>query len=181
MEKYNDTTKYFILEKDRAIQNTPIVRNNFTDAKYSKYFVEKKYSKFPNFMVLPTLEIHTTSFQDVMLYPFLMLKSKLLCVIKILDSSIEFKQVMISNKFQNEIYGLPLIQRVNCLTENSKISSNKKHLLYAELDYKKISNFTIFYIDGLTEDYVVVREDLAEGLLELGISGIVMSEVNVSR
>lgn len=171
--------KYFLIQKDDRYEGTPIIMSIPTEVISTVNLRDKAYHLFPEITTLPIYENSNIDFVDILCSPLLLVSEICFGVIKIYHPYIRSKKIVLMNKSINKVYFLPLIPRISCLTENSKLNLDKSHIEYAELDYNKIKHESIFYIGDVTNNYAIVRLDIIESMLKRGARGFYITEIDV--
>lgn len=171
--------KYFLIQRDSVYSSIPNIKNIPTNLISTMDLRDKKYSKFPNVSTLPIYESENLEFIDIISSPFLLVTDTCYRVIKMYQPYISSKKIVLSNQTHNKMYHLPIIPRICCLTENSKISADGSSIHYCELEYEKIKHHGLFYIGDITENAIVFRLDVLESMLKRGVKGLVIKEIDI--
>ena len=73
-----------------------------------------------------------------------------------------------------------LIFYVDCLSIYSKLTKDRSTILEGVLNKGKVSDCSIFYLEGVGSLYTVVRMDLVESILRRGAKGLELNEVKLA-
>ncbi len=173
--------KYFLVSEDERYQNKASITNVPMNQIRIEYLRDKKYHLFPAITILPIYSSKEIDFLDLVCFPFFMVSDTFMSTLKIYLPFLKSKTIILENANGHKTYKLPLIPRINCLTQNSKLSIDKSCIEYAELDYSKVKNHSVFYIGDITKNYVVMNLDILESVLKRGIRGISIKEIDVTE
>lgn len=171
--------KYFLIQKDERYLSAPVVKHIPTEIIPTIQLRDKAYHLFPEIMTVPIYEGSDVDFIDMLSAPFLLVSELCFGVIKMYNPYTRSKKMVLMNKDTNKVYHLPLIPRISCLTENSKLNIDKSHIEYAELDYEKVKQHGIFYIGDSSSNYIVIRLDMLESMFKRGAKGFGIKEIDV--
>ncbi len=171
--------KYFLVSDNELYSNRPVVKHVPTNKIKTEYLRDKKYNLFPNITILPIYDTKEIKFTDAICSPFFIISDNFFKVLQIYNPFLKSKTIILENSNEHKTYKLPLIPRINCLTKNSIISKDHTHIEFAELDYNKIKNHSIFYIGDVSKNYVVMNLDILESALKRGIKGIDLKEIDI--
>lgn len=173
--------KYFLVSEDERYHNKANISHVPTDRITTEYLRDKKYHLFPDVTILPIHTSNKTDFLDLVCSPFFMVSDTFFSVLKIYNPFLKSKTIVLENTNEHKTYKLPLIPRIACLAQNSKISIDKSRIEYIELDYEKVKYHSVFYIDDVTDNYVVMNLDILESVLKRGIRGLSITEIDVTE
>ena len=171
--------KYFFIQKDGHYGGMPAIQHIPTTRIPTAHLRDKAYHLFPDITTLPIYEGSAIDFVDILSSPFLLVSELCFDVIKMYHPYTRSKKMVLMNKDTNKVYHLPLIPRISCLTENSKLNIDKSYIECAELEYEKVKRHELFYIGDSTSNYAVIRLDMLESMLKRGARGFGIKEVDV--
>ncbi len=173
--------KYFLVTEDEIYKNRPHITNVPMDRIKIEYLRDKKYHLFNDITILPIYNSKRIDFLDLVCFPFFMVSDVFFSTLKIYVQFLKSKTIILENASGHQTYKLPLIPRVTCLSANSRISIDKSRIEYAELDYEKVKDHSVFYIGDVSENYIVMNLDLLESVLKRGIRGVSIKEIDVTE
>ncbi|TQR41803.1 hypothetical protein [Paenibacillus popilliae] len=111
--------------------------------------------------------------------PVPIVSTRLQQLLLLYDANLFFKPVALLDQAnqRQEMYWLLIPDRIDCLSEASKLHPNKtlKHLV---IDIAKIGSSKFFQVDGLLETVIVIRLDVAESMLRRGFTGYRLQRVD---
>lgn len=81
----------------------------------------------------------------------------------------------------NATYFLPVIEEVECFSDQCHFSNMGNRVTELVLEEEKISSFPLFRIKGYDRKCLVGRLDFVESLLRRGVKGVTMTEVKLSN
>ncbi len=171
--------KYFLVTEDERYKNKANITHVPRDRIKIEYLRDKKYHLFYDITILPIYNTKEVDFLDLVCFPFFMVSDNFFNTLKIYAPFLKSKTIVLENASGHKTYKLPLIPRITCLSQNSRISIDRSRIEYAELDYKKVKNYNVFYIGDVSENYVVMSLDILESALKRGIRGISIKEIDV--
>lgn len=169
--------KYFLLSKDKAFITAPDILNWYEDL---KLIDEKNLYKMEKRKILKIKGEKRRVWTDVISVPNFFVSKKIKEIIEKYDNKIKFKQVILldSENETKEVYYLPLLEFIDCLSDKSNIKMNR--IEKGVLEKEKIKDKIIFRIGDVKNRYVVIRLDLAESILRRNARGISLEEIEVN-
>ena len=174
--------RYFIMEQDEKYSDSPNIINWFGKINVQKLKQGQSW-ELPDRTLLEIRNNPDTIFTDVVSKPFLIYSKKTKDAVSIYESGIVHKQIVLldDKNLMTELYYLPILKMIDCLSEKSELNTDKSIVRRAVLDKSKLPNRSIFVLDGLSSIYAVVRLDLAESLLRRGVRGITLRKVEIDE
>lgn len=175
--------KYFILKQDERYKNTPIIKGIPQEAISPRDLYEKNYNLMPKVTRLETYNSEPIDFIDIITNPILMMSKKTMDVVKMYMPKLSTRDITIVDITGNQtkVYKIPLIPRINCLTEESRLNENQSNIKKCKIDFKKVKHTPLFYIKESKLDCVVMRLDMIESILKRRIRGIMPEEIKVEK
>lgn len=170
--------KYFLIKTDTLYTDIPDIKNWFTV--FDKRDIDNETSyKIPNRLLLQILPNKKTIFTDVLSFPYFMVTEKLKDVIKMYEPTTIFKEIILldSKNGLSKAYYLPILNKVDCLSEKSELTLDKSSIINAVLDLEKVKDNCIFKISSVKDSFYVIRLDMAESFLRRGAKGIGLTDV----
>lgn len=173
--------EYFILKLDENYTAPTIVVG--ADQLRDRTMKNTKWYDMPKYRTYPVRQDMQMVFTDVIFYPNFMVSEQARKTISLYDPFIRFLRVILTEheKKISRKYYLPILDEVDCLTENSKFNLNKSMIHHAEIDENKIRGRKLFCVAGLNSKCVMIRADLAESFLRRKLVGIGLKEVTSSE
>ena len=167
---------YFLIGKDEIYQKAPNILNWYED---ERLINEKNLNLLENRKVLKIRNEEKIVWTDIISNPNFFVSEKVKRVINKYDNKIKFKQVILLDVIRSEaeVYYLPILKFINCLSEESEIVRNtiKRCVIKKDL----IKDEKIFRIGDVNKRYIVARLDLVESILRRGSRGIKLEKIEV--
>lgn len=172
--------RYFKLECDEERNVVPNIVNWY-DKINPQYIHIGKSSKIPKREILNIVSQKYTTVPDVIHRPFFLVSEKFKMVIELYDESIVFKEIVLLDGINDyaELYYLPILQELDCLSDDS--IWNQEHTMLKKIVLKKdkIRNLSLFKISGVGQQCVIARLDMVESLIRRGITAVKATPVEV--
>ena len=170
--------KYFLLQEEETCKNIPRILNWYQTAAEEDIDLDK-FSEVKDKTLLRIHSSKETMFTGVLTHPFLMIHEDIFEIINKYESGIPNKRLILLDEEEglSQLYYLPLLRKLDCLSEKSVISNDKSKYKKIVLDGKKIKGRNIFWILGHASVIPIVNLDLAESILRRGAKGIQLTEV----
>lgn len=174
--------KYYLMRQDTKAQEVPHVINWFKEINVEAMETER-YGELPKITVLETTTAPNTQYKELVLNPFLLLPKEAGVILKAFEPWMEFKTVVLwdSTKKKNHKYVFPLLQRYDCLSEESILNRDKTVLEKGVLRKGDIPDQVLFMPAGVKSKMVIVREDFVEALLQNGFLGYRLVELEIGE
>jgi len=167
--------QYFILKQDPRV-NGPKVPANIAYSPLKRIFSIEEAMAFP---------VHNKTdweYPAVIERPIYLVDSAVKAVLSRYNKKMVWNAVMLNDleKAEQHIYWLMGVPFVSCVSKQSTFHADKsiKNLV---LDESEINHRSIFKVDGLLEQYLVVSLNVAESLLRREIYGIELTAVQTDR
>lgn len=171
--------KYFLLEADKR-NHIPyaIDKNRAIDIRYVNQ--ENAY-RIPNCSVVDMevpLEVY---FPGILSEPIFMVNEQCATVIEMYQPETIFKTVYLlqSESGMNATYFLPILESIECLADEAKVSRGGKELLEIVLREEMIFSKAIFRIAGFDHSYVIGRLDFVESIMRRSVEGLKLTEIMI--
>lgn len=167
---------YFLISKDEIYKKAPDIINWYED---ERLINERNLNLLKNRKILKIRNEEKRVWTDIISNPNFFVSEKVKGVINKYDNKIKFKQVILLDVVgaEAEVYYLPILKFINCLSEESEIIGNtiKRCVIKKEI----IKDEKIFRIGDVNKRYIVVRLDLAESILRRETRGIKLEKIEV--
>lgn len=170
--------KYFLMETDPDCGKAPRITDWFNKIKKTDICLERHHviEKRIVFMIKSDPE---TVFTGVITSPFLLLSEEVFMIVRQYDKIISKEMILVDAANQlTKRYYLPILRKVDCLSEQSKLSKDRTVLIHAAADRSKIKG-DIFWIDGYEGTAPVISLDLAESILRREARGISLKPIEL--
>ena len=104
-------------------------------------------------------------------------------VVRLYQPHTIFKRIILldTENARRECYHLPILPRIQCLTEESRWTRDRSVLLEGVMDTKKVEDLSIFYLAEPQGSHAVVRLDILESMLKRGARGIGMTPLRTEK
>lgn len=171
---------YYFLLKTNKRNPVPysINKNRAIDIRY----INKENSyKIPNCSVVEMKLPSEAFLPDILSEPMFMVDERFAEVIEMYVPETIFKTVYLlhSESGIHKTYFLPILEDVECLSDETKRSYGETELLQIVLRKEAVVGKSIFRVAGFHHSYVIGRLDLVESILRRGIRGIELMQVEV--
>lgn len=170
--------KYFLIERNSIIKNVPEVINWYK--KFNKKALDdKEYEKIPYRTTLQIKENNNVKFIDIILNPFFMVSKELKKLLSIFEPNLKYKEIFLidSKNKKMEQYFIPLLDKLDCLSETSEFNLDKTIVKKGIINEKKIEDKAIFMIDNMKSQQIIMRMDLVEAILRRDYLGVRFKEL----
>ncbi len=168
---------YFLLEADKR-NNIPysINKNRVIDIRHVNR--ENAY-RIPNCSIVEMEVPWEVYFPGILSEPIFMVNEQCATVIEMYQPETIFKTIYLleSETGMNETYFMPILESIECLADESKVSRGGKGLLEIVLKKELISSKAIFRIAGFDHPYVIGRLDFVESILRRKVEGLKLTEI----
>ncbi len=170
--------KYFLIEKDREFYSSPQFKSWHQDINFLQ---EKDYYKLPRRKTFFINENNFLLWTDIISSPVFIVSEKVKEVIKLYDKKVKIKQmILIEQKNADmQVYYLPLLECMECLSEERDKGLNPDITKRLILDRDKIKDKLIFKVKDAGKRYVIGRLDFVESILKREAIGIKLTELKV--
>ena len=140
---------------------------------------DKKKDLIPKYKLFQIEDHENLVLTDIISHPCFMVSKKVIDVIKLYAPSLHFDRITLTNQATKEIciYYIPVLERLDVLTSNSRVANDKQTLKYIEIDGKKTKHKAIFQLESNGKIYTIAKVDLIESLLRRKAVGIGLKEV----
>lgn len=166
--------KYFELTADKEITN-PIRIQKLQGSVYKKGISAEEFAGIPTLAVgyfenLPDAELY-----DILPEPAFLISDRLKRLISLYEPDMEFRAIQLFAREQEDhtapLYWFPYFTPVDCLSSRTEKYPDGmiKRLV---LDQKKSWNRSIFRVDGILEQRIIVAFPLAESMLRRRMTGV---------
>lgn len=172
--------KYFLIGMDEE-NKTPynINKNRAIDI---RMLSKENLNKLPLWNVLETDMPQEGFFPDIICRPFLLLSGKCVKTVVMYQPDILFKGVKLWDKKSgiNATYFLTILDKLDCMSEQTQYNSVGNRVTKLVLDRDKISSKAVFEIKGFDRKCIVGRMDFVESILRRGAEGITLEEICIN-
>jgi hypothetical protein len=173
--------QYFRLTQDPDYLNAPIIANAI-DQIDRRYTVPKQAHKIAEVTIFSLQGKEKPDFIDVLLRQFFLVSSSLKETITLYRPKLSFKMVLLAHPVQKEqkTYYLPLLEPIECLSEESIMTPDKSKIKKLVLKHSIIQRETIFRVQHSHETIIIARLDAAESILRRNFRGTRLSTVELA-
>lgn len=120
-------------------------------------------------------------FPDLLCSPWIMVSKTFMEVIKLYQTDIVYRYMKLwcVERDINVTYFAPILQEINCLSNETQYNHIKNRVTELVLNYEKIKNAQIFKIKGYDRKCIVGRMDFVESLLRRKVRGIRLEQIKL--
>lgn len=164
--------KYYILKADernplpRVINWFEVINPDLVNSTHGHML--------PRFTKLEIAHQEEMIFPDILTHPVFMVSKNAAQIIRYYDSSVEFKYATLMDfeSKENHTYFLPLLDSINCLSDDSELSLDKSVIKKAIINKKRVNGKQLFLLAGIKSPYICARLDIIESLLRRNVVGM---------
>lgn len=171
--------KYFILEQDKKYNRVPQIKNWY--GKLDMHSLKQVGAGLKDKMVFEVDITEFTLFPDILEIPTFMVSADMRDIIFKYEKQVFFREVLFidSEGSKGYTYYIPFLPRVDCFTDASCLSKNKRKVESGVINIDKLWNRHIVEAEGINGQCIIVSLDLAESILRKGLIGIGLGKVNI--
>lgn len=171
---------YFLLKQDERYKNTPIITDVFNNIDVRNINLLNAH-KIEDMIIFNVKCDDETEFLDILDRNLFLISEEMKKIIEKYDSGIIFKTMPFIDlpHERQENYYLPIVEEVDCLSENAELNLNKNVIKKIILSKEKIKNKKIFKIKESSKTLIVIRLDVAESLLRRNFKGIFLERLDI--
>lgn len=165
--------KYFLLHTDPRYTTAPDLLD-WRDKIDRRHIRKGQSYKLPQRELVLIRENPDTVFTDVLSFPFFLVTELGKDVIHLYEPKTIFKELVLLDRANQtaEIYHLPVLDTVDCLSSRSEWNADRSLLRRGVLQREKLGKQALFFLDGSRKTYVAARLDFVESLLKRGARGV---------
>lgn len=171
---------YFILKQNDRYTQAPVIKNWFNKIDKRNICIEKA-GLIDEKLWFEIEAKQDTLFTDVITSPFLLVSFRLKQLIQLHMPNTIFKNTLLVDiKYgKGMLYYLPVLWKVDCLTDDSEFNLDKSKLKKIVIDPQKTLYRNLFYLDGVSSTYYVVSLDLAESMIADRMNGFTLIPIDL--
>ncbi|EES48965.1 hypothetical protein NE172_13890 [Clostridium botulinum] len=172
--------EYFLLKQDEEYTNTPRLMDVFN--KIDVRDINRiNAHKIDDVIIFNVKCDDGAEFLDILDKNLFLISEKMKKIIEKYDPEMIFKIIPLIDlpNERQENYYIPIFEEVECLSDTAELNLNKTVVKKTILNKEKIMNKKIFKIKESSKTLVVVRLDVAEGLLRREFKGIHLEELQI--
>lgn len=120
--------RFFLIKEDKKHNNRIQIKNNRL----------KGFEELDKVTVVNAIMPSSKQFTDIIFYPTFLIPEELYELVKLFEPWMEFKDVMLVNvdKSFMHLFKIPLLMKVDCLSENSVLNQDRSVIKQAILSKK---------------------------------------------
>ena len=171
---------YFLLKQDERYTNTPMLMDVFKNIDIRNINLLNAH-KLEDMIIFNVKCDDETEFLDILDRKLFLISEEMKKIIEKYDSGIIFKTIPLIDlpHERQENYYLPIIEELDCLSENSEFNLNSTIVKKIILKKEKIKEKKIFKIKESSKTLIVIRLDVAESLLRRNFKGICLERLEI--
>jgi len=171
---------YFLLKQDEEYTNAPVLMDVFNKIDVRNINLLNAH-KLEDMIIFNVKCDDKTEFLDILDRNLYLISEDMKKIIEKYDSEIIFKAVPLIDlpHERQENYYLPIIEEVDCLSENAELNLNRTVVKRIILSKEKIKEKKIFKIKESSKTLIVIRLDVAESLLRREFKGICLERLEL--
>lgn len=171
---------YFLLKQDERYKNIPRIEDVFNKIDVRNINLLNAH-KLEDMIIFNVKCDEKTTFLDILDTQLFLISEDMKKIIEKYNPGIIFKIIPLIDlpHERQENYYLPIIEEVDCLSENAELNLNRTVVKRIILSKEKIKNKKIFKIKENSKTLIVVRLDVAESLLRREFKGICLERLEL--
>jgi hypothetical protein len=172
--------EYFRLRQDPEYRDAPVPGDVFKQIDW-RQLTGKEAHKIADITIFRLSGKEAPDFIDLLDRQLFMVSPVLKGVLQLYVPNLTFKRVLLTNAGQKcqKLYYLPLFEPVDCLSDASIQTPDKRMVKHLVLDGKTIGNAAVFRVRHGYETMMIARLDAAESILRRNLRGIFLQAVAV--
>lgn len=172
--------RYFLIETDEKNRIPYSINKSRTID--IRLLTKENFGKLPRWNIVEMDIPQEVFFPDVLCDPFLLLSEACIKTVMMYQQDILYTGIKLWNKESglNRTYFLPVLDDLECMSDETQYNSVGNRILKLVLDRGKIGQKVIFQVKGFDGKGFVGRLDLVESMLRRGARGIKLTEVEVA-
>lgn len=169
--------RFFLMKPDKRFQNVPEIANWYQN-KEVRLLMGEEYTRLPKRILFGVKGDENTIYIDVLFHPFFLISERVQKIISLYEPNLSYKEIIYLNQKMRraETYYLPILPQIGCLTENSQFNLNHSKVTRASICEKEIGDTSIFQLNEIKDQQVIIRLDLAESLMRRMVRGFLLEE-----
>lgn len=174
--------RYFLMKKDERYTDVPQFRDWFQQIDV-RDITPLRSHKLAYRTLLQIVPYEHNTYPDILFSPALLFSQKMRDIVALYEKRITYKQIVLldSENMVTELYFMPILSIVDCLTEESEYNLDHSVVTKAVLDQAKIPGKSLFWLDNVKSKHTIIRLDLAESILRRQVEGLVLIDVELKR
>lgn len=170
--------RFFLLKPDKRFQNIPEIINWYQNRE-ARLLMREEYSQLSKRTLFGVRGDENTNYFDVLFHPFFLLSETVQKVISLYEPNLRYKEIIYLNQKMRyaKTYYLPILQKIDCLTEKSQFKFDHSKVTKAVICEKKVGDTVVFQLSEVKEKQIIIRLDLAESLIRRNAKGFFLEEV----
>ncbi|OOM73572.1 hypothetical protein CLPUN_44680 [Clostridium puniceum] len=171
---------YFLLKQDERYGKTPRLIDVFKNIDVRNINLLNAH-KIDGMVIFNIKCDEGTKFLDILDTQLFLISEGMKKIIEKYNTEIIFKIIPLINveHERQENYYLPIIEEVDCLSENAELNLNRTVVKRIILSTEKIKGKKIFKIKESSKTLIVIRLDVAESLLRRNFQGICLERLEL--
>jgi len=170
--------KFYFLKPDKSSQ--PEMLDWYKQLPV-RHLTPESAHKIPRITTIHTKLNYEMDFPDIISYPRFMFANRLKRIIDLYEPGLIMKHVALfdTKRIMGKVYCLPVLERVACLSSESKLNLDKSVVIRAVLDRSKVKGKHLFAVAEVTNQYVVASLEVTESLLRRDVVDIELEEIEL--
>lgn len=170
--------KYFVISTAADCVDAPRPRNWYGKIK-PQWINPQNAHLLPNRELFFVEEQEQVVFTDILSKPSFMVSEMVSKVILMYEPLTKMKEILLldGKSKESERYFLPILEEVDCMTNDSEYNADKSIIKRGILNYETVKDKAIFVIGGVKRQYVVGNLEFVESILKRGARGVGLQEI----
>lgn len=164
---------YFLLKQDPTFTDAPTIINWYGKINEKNISIGKSHL-LERRILLNVMPNKNLVFPPVLTNPFFLFTREIKKSVDLYEKRLAYKEIVLldSENMKTEHYYMPILPKVDCLSEQSTFNLDHSILLKAVIVKENIPPNAIFLLEGVGNRHIVIRLDLAESILRKSFLGI---------
>ena len=164
--------EYFLLETDEMNRIPYMINKN--RAIDIRMLTPEKFSQVPMWNLMEMDFSEEGFFPDLLCSPCILVSRRIMETILMYHPEVPYKGVKLWNRESgiNATYSIPLLEEVECISEETEYNNIGNRIVKLVLDKEKIKPYAVFKIKGYRRNCFVGRMDFVESIFRRGARGM---------
>lgn len=174
--------EYFRLKQDTEYQDAPVIPEVLQQIDW-RYVTPQQSHRIDEITIFKLSNNESPDFLDLLDRQLFLVSSVLKRTIELYEPTLRYKSVILGNAAKNlqQTYYLPIFPPVDCLSQQSIMTPDKRIIKRLVLNKAALSGKYIFKVKHDYENIIIARLDAAESILRRGMRGIKMYRVDLDE
>ena len=168
-----------MLELDENYTPPNLIRG--TEKLNPRIMKKTRWYHMPKYMIFELRQDMQRVFTDIIFHPCFMVSETVRKVIMLYEPYLRYSSVIVADreKKSSSRYYIPVLEEVDCLTDNSRFNLDKSVIYHAQAEESRIRGKVLVRVSRINCTCILIRMDLAESILQRHTIGIGLKEIDM--